>query len=52
MISWRNLFIDLENQLREHDGDLLEEQEQVGTEMNKNVRKAAKEESLSYELDK
>lgn len=53
VISWRNLFLDLANQLSEYDGDKVSVEDQVKeTEISKNLKSAEKEENLNFELNK
>lgn len=53
VLSWRNLFKEVANQLDELDGKYVEESEKVtDVEINKNAKSADAEESLSFELDK
>eukprot|EP00825_Cyclidium_porcatum_P021665 TRINITY_DN24093_c0_g1_i2.p1 TRINITY_DN24093_c0_g1~~TRINITY_DN24093_c0_g1_i2.p1 ORF type:complete len:319 (-),score=42.97 TRINITY_DN24093_c0_g1_i2:50-889(-) len=51
VISWRNLFTNLQNQLAEYDGDAIQQDQKVKTEYDKNAQSSQKEESLSFELD-
>lgn len=52
VLSWRNLFVNLQNQLTEYDGDMVGPDQKVKNEYDKNANSASKEESLSFEIDK
>lgn len=52
VISWKKLFVNLQNQLNEFDGDLVGQDQMVKTEYDKNAQSVTKEESLSFEIDK
>ncbi|EAS01818.2 hypothetical protein TTHERM_00565630 (macronuclear) [Tetrahymena thermophila SB210] len=51
IISWRNLFVNIQNQLTEYDGEVLDESEVAeNTDLSKNLKNAQKEQSMNFEI--
>ncbi|KAL4487468.1 hypothetical protein ABPG72_006988 [Tetrahymena utriculariae] len=51
IISWRNLFVNLQNQLTEYDGEVLDESEIAeNTDLSKNLKNAEKEQAINFEI--
>lgn len=51
VVAWRNLFIEVANQLAEYDGDVVEEQLK-DNEFSKNLKNAKTEPHMHCDLDK
>ncbi|KAL4437870.1 hypothetical protein ABPG74_001041 [Tetrahymena malaccensis] len=51
IVSWRNLFVNLQNQLTEYDGEVLDESEVAeNTDLSKNLKNAEKEQAVNFEI--